>query len=67
MIQTSRIHISFSPPATPIMGRLVDARAIVERLRAITSVVIPDVSYQRNAEYRELFLSGLRLAAGSAE
>jgi TolB-like protein len=48
-------------------GRLVDARAIVERLRAITSVVIPDVSYQRNAEYRELFLSGLRLAAGSAE
>jgi hypothetical protein len=49
------------------MGRLVDARAIVERLRAITSVVIPDVSYQRNAEYRELFLSGLRLAAGSAE
>jgi adenylate cyclase len=48
------------------MGRLVDARAIVERLRAITSVVISDVSYQRNAEYRELFLSGLRLAAGSA-
>jgi tetratricopeptide (TPR) repeat protein len=49
------------------MGRLDDARGIVERLRAITSVVIPDVSYQRNAEYRELFLSGLRLAAGSAE
>src|SRR5262249_7385102 len=45
------------------MGRLDDAREIVRRLRAITSVVIPD-SVQRNPEYRELFLSGLRLAAG---
>jgi TolB-like protein len=46
------------------MGRLDDAREIVTRLRAITSVVIPDLSYLRNAEHRELFLSGLRLAAG---
>ena len=46
------------------MGRLDDAREIVTRLRAITSLVIPDLSYLRNAEYRELFLSGLRLAAG---
>jgi TolB-like protein/class 3 adenylate cyclase len=46
------------------MGRLVDARAIVERLRAISSVVIPDASYLRNPEHRELLLSGLRLAAG---
>jgi adenylate cyclase len=46
------------------MGRLDDAREIVERLRAITSVVIPDASFLRNAEHRELFLSGLRLAAG---
>jgi TolB-like protein len=46
------------------MGRLDDAREVVNRLRAITSVVIPDVSYLRNAEHRELFLSGLRLAAG---
>jgi adenylate cyclase len=45
-------------------GRLDDAREIVERLRAITSVVIPDASYLRNAEHRELLLSGLRLAAG---
>jgi hypothetical protein len=38
------------------------------RLRgcAITSVVNPDVSYYRNAEHRELLLSGLRLAAGEA-
>ena len=46
------------------MGRLDDAREIVARLRAITSVVMPDASYLRNAEHRELFLSGLRLAAG---
>jgi adenylate cyclase len=46
------------------MGRLDDAREIVARLRAITSVVVPDASYLRSAEHRELFLSGLRLAAG---
>ncbi len=34
------------------------------RLRAITPVVIPDASFLRNAEDRELYLSGLRLAAG---
>ena len=45
-------------------GRLDDARAIVRRLRAITSIVIPDASYLRNAGHRELLLSGLRLAAG---
>jgi TolB-like protein len=49
------------------MDRLDDAHEIVARLRAITSVVIPDVSYLRNAEHRELFLSGLRLAAGEVE
>jgi len=46
------------------MGRLNDAREIVERLRAITPAVMPDASYLRNPEHRELFLSGLRLAAG---
>ena len=49
------------------MGRLDDARETVARLRAITSVVNPDVSYYRNAEHRELFLSGLRLAARETE
>jgi adenylate cyclase len=48
------------------MGRLDDARGIVDRLRAITSVVIPDASFMRTAEHRELYLSGLRLAAGEA-
>jgi TolB-like protein len=46
------------------MGRLDDAREVVERLRAVTPVVIPDASYLRNPEHRELLLSGLRLAAG---
>jgi TolB-like protein/class 3 adenylate cyclase len=46
------------------MGRLEEAREVVARLRAITSVVIPDVSFLRNPENRELFLSGLHLAAG---
>jgi tetratricopeptide (TPR) repeat protein len=46
------------------MGRLDDAREIFGRLRAITSVVISDVSFLRNVEHRELWLSGLRLAAG---
>jgi pentatricopeptide repeat protein len=46
------------------LGRLDEARAIVDRLRAITSVVIPDVSYLRTAQQRELLLSGLRLATG---
>jgi len=49
------------------MGRLDDAREIVERLRAITPVVMPRVTPFRNPEHRQLFLSGLRLAAGEVE
>jgi adenylate cyclase len=48
------------------MGHLDEAREIATRLRAITSSVIPDASFLRNSEHRELFLSGLRLAAGEA-
>jgi hypothetical protein len=48
------------------MGRLQEGQEIVERLRAITSVVIHDASFLRNVEQRELYLSGLRLAAGEA-
>jgi adenylate cyclase len=44
------------------MGRLDDAREIVARLRGMTSVVMPDARQLRNAEHRELLLSGLRLA-----
>jgi adenylate cyclase len=46
------------------MGRLDDAREIVTRLRAIAPAVMHDAGYLRNPEHRELFLSGLRLAAG---
>jgi tetratricopeptide (TPR) repeat protein len=48
------------------MGRLDDAREVVTRLHAITPVVISDATFLRNAEHRELFLSGLRIAAGEA-
>jgi adenylate cyclase len=46
------------------MGRFDEARDIVRRLREITPVVVPSVILFRNPEHRELFLSGLRLAAG---
>jgi adenylate cyclase len=46
------------------MGRPEDAREIVERLRAITPVVVPRAVPLRNPEHCELLLSGLRLAAG---
>src|SRR6267143_6988172 len=48
------------------MGRLDEAQEVVNRLRAITSVVVPTVTNFRNLEHRDLFLSGLRLAAGEA-
>jgi adenylate cyclase len=46
------------------MGRMEEARELVRRLRDITPVMVPDASHWRNPEQRELFLSGLRLAAG---
>jgi adenylate cyclase len=49
------------------MGRLDDARDIMARLRTITPVMMEDGSRFRNPEDRELFLSGLRLAAGEVE
>jgi TolB-like protein/Tfp pilus assembly protein PilF len=49
------------------MGRLDEAREIVGRLRTLTPVVVPRVPPYRNAELRELFLSGLRLAAGETD
>jgi TolB-like protein/class 3 adenylate cyclase len=46
------------------MGRLDEAQEIVARLRTITSVVLPNIDFLRRPEDRELWLSGLRLAAG---
>jgi TolB-like protein/class 3 adenylate cyclase len=48
------------------MGRLDEARAMVARLRAITPQIVPSDLPWRNPEDRELFLSGLRLAASEA-
>jgi hypothetical protein len=48
------------------MGRLEEAREIAARLRAISSEVVPSLSYLRNREDRELLLSGLRLAIGES-
>ena len=45
------------------MGRLGEAQEVVKRLLAITPVVIPSIIPYRKPEHRELFLSGLRLAA----
>jgi len=49
------------------MGRLDDAREVVARLRTLTSDVLDSGVRYRNPEYRELFLSGLRLASGETE
>jgi TolB-like protein/class 3 adenylate cyclase len=48
------------------MGRLEEAREIVGHLRAITPLVVPTAAHWRNLEQRELYISGLRLAAGEA-
>src|SRR5215470_15855379 len=64
---------SFPPPYRILascyahMGRLDEARAIVAKLRAITPEVVPTVLPYRNTDDRELYLSGLRLAAGDAQ
>ena len=46
------------------MGQLDEARETVERLRTHTLLVVPSATHWRNPEHRELFLSGLRTAAG---
>jgi hypothetical protein len=46
------------------MGQLEKAREIVERLCSITPDVVPGIARYRDPHHRELFLSGLRLAAG---
>src|SRR6202035_4299607 len=48
------------------MGRLDEARAIIARLRGITPRLVPSAAQLRRSGDRELFLSGLRMAAGEA-
>jgi adenylate cyclase len=47
------------------LGRLGDARAIVEKLRQITPTLVPSAEHWRIREDREFYLNGLRLAVGS--
>jgi TolB-like protein/class 3 adenylate cyclase len=49
------------------MGRLDEAREVVDRLRALTPVVMPEAAQLRNSWQRELLLSGLRLAAAETK
>ena len=46
------------------MGRLEEAREMVQRLRELTDSVVPTAAHWRDPQQRELYLSGLRLAAG---
>jgi len=48
------------------MGRLDEARAIIARLRSITPRLVPSAAQLRSPADRELFLSGLCVAAGEA-
>jgi len=48
------------------MGRLDEAQEAVKQIRNLTNVVVPSATNWRNPEHRELYLSGLRLAAGEA-
>ena len=49
------------------MVRLDEAREIIAQLRSMTPVVAPDASNLRNAEQRELYLSGRRLPMGEGQ
>jgi TolB-like protein/class 3 adenylate cyclase len=48
------------------LGRLDDARRVIERLRAVTPQIVPIGMPYRNPDHRELLFSGLRLAMGEA-
>jgi adenylate cyclase len=49
------------------LGELDEAKMIIERLRALTPVVLPSADHWRDPEQREFFLSGLRLAMSATE
>jgi TolB-like protein/class 3 adenylate cyclase len=48
------------------MGKLNEARAVVERLRAFAPDLLPSFRSFLNREHREMLFSGFRLAAGEA-
>ena len=48
------------------LGQLDEAKIIIERLRALTPVVLPSADNWRDSKQREFYLSGLRLAMSEA-
>ena len=46
------------------LGQLQEARSIIKRMASLTPVLAPSTNPLRDPEHRELFRSGLRLAAG---
>jgi adenylate cyclase len=49
------------------MGRLAEAREIAEKACALNIAVLESGTRYRNPEYRELYVSGLRLALGETD
>jgi TolB-like protein/Tfp pilus assembly protein PilF len=49
------------------LGELDEAKTTIERLRALTPVVLPKADHWRDPAQREFFLSGLRLAMSETE
>jgi TolB-like protein/class 3 adenylate cyclase len=75
-VATLRVSLEELPAFTPtyralaasyaLLGRRDEARAIVERLRALDAVVLPGAGAFRNPEHSKLFGDAVRQAAGEA-
>ena len=72
LLRSLQVHQSWVPSYRFLascyahMGCFDEARETIERLRNMTNVLVPSATQWRNPEHRELFLSGLRLAASEA-
>jgi len=49
------------------LGRLEDARKLVNRLKEMTPVLIPNVEHWRLPKQRDFYVTGLRRAIGDVE
>jgi TolB-like protein/class 3 adenylate cyclase len=70
LVRSLQVHQSWVPTYRFLaacyahLGQMDKAQEIVMQLRAMTNDVVPKATHWRVAEHRELYLSGLRLAAG---
>ena len=68
LLATHELSVDFPDPYRLLaacythLGRLDEAREVVQRLHGMTPLLIEGFSYLRNSEHRELLLSGLRSA-----